>query len=52
MTDKQIIIDGIDVSKYKYIDIENFEKPMCPCITQRNECERPCEDKKTATTSN
>ena len=46
MTDKQIIIDGIDVSKCKYIDIENFEKPMCPCITQRNECERPCEDKK------
>lgn len=46
MTDKQIIIDGIDVSKCKYIDIENFEKPMCHCITQRNECERPCEDKK------
>lgn len=43
MTDKQIIIDGIDVSKCKYIDIENFEKPICHCITQRNECKMPCE---------
>ena len=43
MTDKQIIIDGIDVSKCKYIDIENFEKPICHCISQRNECEMPCE---------
>ena len=43
MTDKQIIIDGVDVSKCKYIDIENFEKPICHCISQRNECEMPCE---------
>ena len=42
MTDKQII-DGVDVSKCKYIDIENFEKPICHCISQRNECEMPCE---------
>ena len=42
MTDKQIKIDGIDVSKCKYIDID-FEKPICHCISQRNECEMPCE---------
>ena len=41
--DKQIIIDGVDVSGCKYIDIENFEKPICHCISQRNECEMPCE---------
>ena len=40
--DKQII-DGVDVSGCKYIDIENFEKPICHCISQRNECEMPCE---------
>ena len=43
MADKQIIIDGVDVSGCKYIDIENFEKPICHCISQRNECEMPCE---------
>ena len=43
MTDKQTIIDDADVSKCKYIDIENFEKPICHCISQRNECEMPCE---------
>ena len=43
MTDKQMIIHGVDVSECKYIDIENFEKPICHCISQRNECEMPCE---------
>lgn len=46
MTDKQIIIDGVDVSGCKYIDIENFEPPICHCVSQRDECEMPCEDNK------
>ena len=46
MTDKQIIIDDADVSKCKYIDIENFENPICNCISQRNECKIPCENNK------
>ena len=46
MKSNKTIINGIDVSKCVCVDTENFEKPICHCITQRNECERPCEDKK------
>ena len=46
MKSNKTIINGIDVSKCVFVDTENFEKPICHCITQRNECKRPCKDNK------
>ena len=43
MKDKQIIIDGVDITKCEFCDYENYEYPMCEQKRKRNELSIKCE---------
>ena len=43
MTDKQIIIDGVDITKCEFCDYKNYEYPMCEQKRKRNELNIRCE---------
>ena len=44
MTDKQIIIDGCDVSGCEFLDNVEYDK-LCLMISHRNECQVNCSNK-------